>query len=185
MDFAIVTPVRTGLCMSTAYVVNKMPRSAVDLVSNSVDHMKDIPCQPMSSNYTESLSTVLHSFNGNRRRERRTWTCLANCISRCTGFARCHMNACLRCRRSTGNEPNPRDLAGSRASHAGMTEVCFHKVLIAQAPQGQEVASSVGSIPILKGELHGRWFHPGAGHEIQPQRDHPALPAEMAAAVVV
>lgn len=33
--------------------------------------------------------------------------------------------------------------------------------------------------------LHGRWFRPVAGGEVEVQRDHSAVPAEMAAAVVV
>lgn len=62
MHFVIVTPVQTGLWMSISYAVNKIPRLAMDLVPNSVDHLKDNPCRPMSNNCTESLSTVLNPW---------------------------------------------------------------------------------------------------------------------------
>jgi len=43
MDFAIVIPVRTGLCMPISYAVNKISRPAMDSVPNYMDHLKDDP----------------------------------------------------------------------------------------------------------------------------------------------
>ena len=44
---------------------------------------------------------------------------------------------------------------------------------------------SVGLVPDTGGILDGRWFRPGAGHEVEAQGHHLARASEVSAAVVV
>ena len=59
--FRLCHPAQTGLCTSISYAVNKIPRPAMDPVPKSLDHLKENPCRPMSSNCMESLLVVLNA----------------------------------------------------------------------------------------------------------------------------
>ena len=68
MDFAVVTPVRTGLWTSISYAVNKISRLARDSVPNSVDHLKDSDVEQLYEIPVDSPPPL----NRSRLRERRT-----------------------------------------------------------------------------------------------------------------